>query len=77
MSAPDDFVSSNVEMTSRTSLGVTGWKEKALTVMHLLLIFFKLGWFLCFLTIRSTGSGSFKEADELGHLENPRDNVMD
>ena len=27
MSLPDDFVSSNVEITSRTSLGVTGQKK--------------------------------------------------
>ena len=27
MSLPDDFVSSNVEITSRTSLGVTGRKK--------------------------------------------------
>ena len=36
MSPPDDFVSYNVEITSRTSLGVTGGKEKGLTVMYLL-----------------------------------------
>ena len=27
MSPPDDFVSTNVKITSRTSLGVTGQKE--------------------------------------------------
>ena len=42
MSPPDDFVPSNVEVTSRTSLAVTGRKEKGLTVMYLLLIFFML-----------------------------------
>ena len=45
MSPPDDFVSPNVEVTSRTSLGVTGRKEKGLTVMYLLLIFFIWGGF--------------------------------
>ena len=43
MSPPDDFVPSNVEVTLRTSLAVTGQKEKGLTVMYLLLIFFMLG----------------------------------
>ena len=33
MSPPDDFVSTNIEKTSRTSLGVTGRKEKGLTVI--------------------------------------------
>ena len=36
-------VSSNVEITSGTSLGVTGRKEKGLIVRYLLLIFFTLG----------------------------------
>ena len=76
MSPPDDFVSANVEITLRTFLGVAGWKEKGLTVMYLLLIFFMLGWFLYLLTIRFIGSGSFKESDELGHLNNPRDDVI-
>ena len=43
------------------SLGVTGRKEKGLTVMYLLLIFFMLGWFLYL----------------LDHLTNPRDDAMD
>ena len=43
MSPPDDFVSTNVEITSRKSLGVNRRKEKGLTVMSLLLIFFMLG----------------------------------
>ena len=47
----DDFVSTNVELTSRTSLGITGRKEKGLTVMYSLLIFFRLGWFLYLLKI--------------------------
>ena len=34
MSPPDNLVSSNVEITSRTSLAVTDWKEKGLTVMY-------------------------------------------
>ena len=41
----DYFVSSNVEIISSTSLGVTGRKEKGLIVMYLPLIFFILGWF--------------------------------
>ena len=77
MFPPNDFVSTNVEITSRTSLGVTSRKEKGLTVMYLLLIFYMLGWFLYLLTIYLIGSGSFKESDELGHLNNPRDDVMD
>ena len=77
MSPPDDSVSSNVEIISGTSLAVTGWKEKVLTVMYLLLIFFMLGWFLYLLTILLIGSGSFNDLDESGHLNNPRDDVMD
>ena len=77
MSPPDDFVSSNVEITSGTSLEVTGRKEKDLTVMYLLLIFFILGLFLYVLTILLIGSGSFNDSDELGHLNNLRDDVMD
>ena len=76
MSPPDDSVSFNVEIASLTYLGVTGWKEEELTVMHLLLIFSVLGWFLYLLTILLLGSGSFKEPDESGHLSNPR-HVMD
>ena len=76
MSAPDDFVSTNVEITSRISLGVTSRKEKGLTIIYLLLIFFILGWFLYLLTILLIGSGTFKDSDGLGHLNNPRD-VMD
>ena len=76
MSAPDDFVSTNVEITSRISLGVTSRKEKGLTVMYLLLIFFILGWFLYLLTILLIGSGTFKDSDGFGHLNNPKD-VMD
>ena len=51
MSPPDNCVSTNVEITPRTFWGVTGWKEKGLTVMQLFLIFFMLGWFLYLLTI--------------------------
>ena len=53
MSQLDDFVSTNVEITSRVPLGVTVRKEKVLTVMYLLLIFFMLGWFLYSLIILS------------------------
>ena len=53
MSPLDDFVSTNVEITSRVPLGVTVRKEKVLTVMYLLLIFFMLGWFLYSLIILS------------------------
>ena len=74
MSPSDDFVYTNVEITSRTSLGVTGRKEK---VIYLLLIFFTLEGFLYLLTICLIGSGSFKESDESGHLNNPKDDVMD
>ena len=77
MSPPDDFVSTNVEITSRIYLGVIGWKEKDLTVMYLLLIFSMLGWFLYLLTILLLGSGSFKESDESGHLTNRRYDIMD
>ena len=76
MSSADDFVSANAEIVSTTCLGVTGWKEKALTVMYLLLIFSPLGWFLYLLTILLIGSCSLKESDESGHLSNPND-VMD
>ena len=76
MSPSYDSVSTNVEIASMTYLGVTGWKEKELTVMYLLLIFSMLGWFLYLLTILLLGSGSFKEPDESGHLSNPR-RVMD
>ena len=51
MSPLDDFVSTNVEITSRVPLRVTVRKEKVLTVMYLLLIFFILGWFLYSLII--------------------------
>ena len=74
MSPPDDFISSNVEITSRKSLAVTGRKEKILSVMYLLLIFLMLGWLLYLLTILLIGSGSFNDS---GHLNNPRDDVMD
>ena len=77
MSPPDDFVSSNVEITSSTSLGATGRKEKGLTAMYSLSIFFILGWFLYLLTILLNGSGSFNDSDEPHHLYNPRDDVMD
>ena len=50
MSPPNDFVSSNVEITSRASLAVTGRKEKVLTVMYLLVIFFMLGLVFVFIT---------------------------
>ena len=77
MSPPDDFVSSNVEITSRTSLTVTGRKEKGLRVMCLFLIFFMLRWLLYLLKIPLIGSGSFIDSDESGHLNNVRDDVMD
>ena len=77
MYQPGDFVSSNVKVTSRTSLGVTGRKEKGLTVMYLLLTFFILGWFLYLLPILLIGRVSFKDSDKSGHLKNPRDDFMD
>ena len=77
MCQPDDFVASNVKITSRISLGVTVWKEKVFTVIHLLLTFFILGWFLYLLTILLIGSDSFKDSDESDHLNNLRDYVMD
>ena len=78
MSPPEDFTSSNVEITSRTSLGVTSQtKKKGLNVMYLLLIFFIVGWFLYLLIIFLIGSGLFKDSDEWGHFYNPRDDVMD
>ena len=65
MSPPEDFTSSNVEITSRTSLGVTSQtKKKGLNVMYLLLIFFIVGWFLYLLIIFLIGSGLFKDSDE-------------
>ena len=48
MSPPDDSVLPNVEITSRTSLAVTGQKEKVLTVMYLLLISLCWGGFCIF-----------------------------
>ena len=77
MCQPDDFVASNVKITSRISLGVTVWKEKVFTVIHLLLTFFILEWFLYLLTILLIGSDSFKDSDESDHLNNLRDYVMD
>ena len=77
MCPPDDFVASNVKITSRISLGVTVWKEKVFTVIHLLLTFFILEWFLYLLTILLIGSDSFKDSDESDHLNNLRDYVMD
>ena len=68
MSPSDDFVSNNVEIISRTSLRATGRKEKSLTVMYLLLIFFILEWFLYLLTILLIGSGSFKDSDESSQI---------
>ena len=56
VSPPDDFVSTNVEIRSRTSLGATSRKEKGLTAMCLLFIFFMLRWFLYLSTIPLTGS---------------------
>ena len=44
-------LSSNVEITSSKSFGVTGWNEKGLTIIHLSLIFFILGWFLYLVSI--------------------------
>ena len=52
MSPPDDFVLSNVEITSRTYLKVTGRNEKVLIVMYLLLIFFTTG--VAFVLINNT-----------------------
>ena len=69
MSPPDDFVSTNVEITSKTSLGVTGRKETGLAVMYLPLIFFMLGWFFYLLTIVLIESGSFKESDGVRPFE--------
>ena len=63
MSLPDYFVSTSVKITSTTSLGVTGRKEKGFG-LDLVLIFFVLGWILYLSTILLTGSGSFKESDE-------------
>ena len=51
MSLPDDFIPSNVEIASTTTLGVTGWNEIELIVMYLLLIFVILRGFLYLLTI--------------------------
>ena len=80
MSPPDGVVSANVEITSSTSLGITGRKEKGLAVMYLLLILFLLGGEgggLHLLTILLIGSGSFKESNKSGHLTNPKDDVVD
>ena len=81
MSPPDGVVSANVEITSSTSLGITGRKEKGLAVMYLLLILFLLGGGggggLHLLTILLIGSGSFKESNKSGHLTNPKDDVVD
>ena len=77
MSSQDDFVSSHVEITSSTYLRVTGRNKKGLIVIYLLLVFFMLGWFLYLFTILLIGSGSFNNLDESGHLNNPRDDVMD
>ena len=77
MSSQDDFVSSPVEITSSTYLRVTGRNKKGLIVIYLLLVFFMLGWFLYLFTILLIGSGSFNNLDESGHLNNPRDDVMD
>ena len=77
VSPPDDFVSTNVEIRSRATLGVTGRKEKGLTAMYLFFIFFMLRWFLYLLTMPLTGSSSFKKSDESDHLNNPSDDVVD
>ena len=77
MSPSDDFVSTNVLITSTTSLGVTGRKEKGLTGMYLLLMFFILEWHLYLLKILLIGSGSFKDSDESDHLNNSRYDVTD
>ena len=77
MSPPDDFVSSDVEITSSTSLETTDWNEKELIVMYLPFIFFTLVWFLYLLTIlliRSASLASLNDSEESG---DPRDNVMD
>ena len=74
MSPPDDFVSSDVEITSSTSLETTDWNEKELIVMYLPFIFFTLVWFLYLLTILLIRSASLNDSEESG---DPRDNVMD
>ena len=74
MSHPDDFVSSDVEITSSTSLETTDWNEKELIVMYLPFIFFTLVWFLYLLTILLIRSASLNDSEESG---DPRDNVMD
>ena len=45
--------------------------------MYLLMIYFILGLFLYLLTILLIGSGSFNDSNESGHLDNPRNDVMD
>ena len=77
MSPPDDFVSSDVEITSSTSLETTDWNEKELIVMYLPFIFFTLVWFLYLLTILLIRSASLNDSEESGHSNDPRDNVMD
>ena len=74
MSPPDDFVSSDVEITSSTSLETADWNEKELIVMYLPFIFFTLVWFLYLLTILLIRSASLNDSEESG---DPRDNVMD
>ena len=74
MSPPDDFVSSDVEITSSTSLETTDWNEKELIVMYLPFIFFTLVWFLYLLTILLIRSASLNDSEQSG---DPRDNVMD
>ena len=74
MSPPDDFVSSDVEITSSTSLETTDWNEKELIVMYLPFIFFTLVWFLYLLAILLIRSASLNDSEESG---DPRDNVMD
>ena len=78
MSPPEDFTSSNVEITSRTSLGVTSQtKKKRFKCNVFALDFLYSGGFLYLLIIFLIGSGLFKDSDESGHFYNPRDDVMD
>ena len=77
ISLPNGFVLSNVEITSSTSLGITGGNVKGLIIMYLPLIFFILWCFLYLLTIFLIGSGLFHDSDKSGYLNNPRDDVMD
>ena len=69
-STPDDFLSSNVKITSSTSLGVTVRNEKGIIVITL--DFHYTGVVLFLLTTLLIGSGSFNDSDESDHLIIPR-----